>query len=292
MSKVELKLATIPTCIFAGGLGTRLSEQTTVRPKPMVEIGGMPVLWHIMKYYSSFGFNNFKVALGYKGDYIKNYFLNYRYMKGDLSLNFETGEMQADTRELEPWKIDLMDTGLETMTGGRLRRMCEKIGSGIFFLTYGDGVSNVNLHDLLSFHLSHNKLVTVTAVRPPARFGSMDIVDSSVKSFQEKPQIGEGWINGGFFVVDARVIDYLVDDQMPFEKDPLTQLAEDGELMAYQHHGFWHCMDTQRDVASLEELWAKGNAPWKIWGNAASAPRFSPHSTAQSSLGTTINVLE
>jgi glucose-1-phosphate cytidylyltransferase len=284
MSTLELKLARIPTCIFAGGLGTRLSEQTTVKPKPMVEIGGMPVLWHIMKYYSSFGFHDFKVALGYKGDYIKNYFLNYRYMKGDLSLNFETGEIEADTRELEPWKIDLMDTGLETMTGGRLRRMCEKIGNGIFFLTYGDGVSDVNLHDLLSFHLSHNKLVTVTAVRPPARFGSMDIDGSAVKSFQEKPQIGEGWINGGFFVVDARVIDYLTDDQTPFEKDPLTQLAEDGELMAFKHHGFWHCMDTQRDVASLEELWARGKAPWKVWGNTHAAP-----SPAQ---GTTINVLE
>lgn len=250
----------------------------------MVEIGGMPILWHIMKYYSSYGFNDFRVALGYKGEYIKNYFMNYRYLKGDMTINFSNGSVYSDNTSMEPWKVELLDTGLDTMTGGRLKRLCESVKKGPFFLTYGDGLSDVNLSELLMFHLSHKKLVTVTAVRPPARFGAMIINGTEVKSFEEKPQIGEGWINGGFFVVDASVIDYLTDDQMPFEKDPLTRLAEDGQLMAYKHQGFWHCMDTQRDVASLEEKWASNKAPWKLWDRATEE--------APSPLGTVVNVLE
>lgn len=275
----------IPTCILAGGLGTRLSERTGDRPKPMVEIGGRPMLWHIMKYYSSFGFYDFKVALGYRGDVIKDYFLKYHQMQSDLRIELNTGAVQVSKSQSEPWTVDLIETGFETMTGGRVRRFCEAVGQGEFFLTYGDGLSNVDLAKLLMFHRSHGKLVTVTAVRPPARFGAMIMDGQQVVSFQEKPQIGEGWINGGFFVVDARIAPYLTKDDMPFEQEPLATLAAAGELMAYQHTGFWHCMDTLRDVMSLDRMWQSGSAPWKIWDRVPSGEQHDSAATA-------VNVLE
>jgi glucose-1-phosphate cytidylyltransferase len=252
-------------CILAGGLGTRLSEETTVKPKPMVEIGGRPILWHIMKLYSAFGFNEFIIALGYKGEYIKDYFMNYALRASDLSIDMGSGETKAREIKGEPWKVDLIDTGLHTHTAGRVRRMCEHAGEGIIFMTYGDGVADVDIRKLLEFHKSHGKLATVTAVTPPARFGALSFEDDRVESFQEKPLGGEGWINGGFFILDTRVASYIDRDEEPFEQSPLRRLARDGELMGFRHYGFWHCMDTLRDVRTLEDMWANGAAPWCVW---------------------------
>jgi glucose-1-phosphate cytidylyltransferase len=251
--------------ILAGGLGTRLSEETTVRPKPMVEIGGKPILWHIMKIYAAYGFKEFVVALGYKGEIIKDYFLNYRYRARSMSVNLESGNVSLHQGNSEDWTVHLLDTGPVTMTGGRIKRVAEFIGDEPFMLTYGDGVSNVNIPDLLAFHRARGKLVTLTAVRPPARFGQMVIEERRVVQFKEKPQIGEGWINGGFFVLEPGIKNYIAGDETPWEFESLEQLAAEGQVSAYQHEDFWQCMDTLRDVQLLEKLWEEGQAPWKLW---------------------------
>jgi len=251
------------TVILAGGLGTRLSEETQVRPKPMVEIGGIPILIHIMQHYADNGFNDFAVALGYKGEVIKEYFLNYHLRTSDLTIELGTGRIKYSRRVAEDWKVHLWDTGEKTMTGGRLHRL-EKLlrPKGTFMLTYGDGLSNVDVRALVSFHRRHKKLATVTAVRPPARFGTMLFDGDRVRNFEEKPQVGEGWINGGFFVFEPEVFDYLKGDSTVLEKEPLENLAKDGQLMAFKHDGFWHPMDTVRDRDALNELWRGGKAPW------------------------------
>lgn len=251
--------------ILAGGIGSRLSEETVVRPKPMVEIGGRPILWHIMMHYSHFGFHEFAIALGYKGEYIKKYMMDFWFLNRDLSVDFSSGAVDAHAGNKQPWKVDLVDTGQRSMTGGRIKRLRPYLGEDTFMLTWGDGVSTVDLHALLAFHRSHGKLATVTAVRPPARFGRLDLEQDKVVSFTEKPQTGEGWINGAFFVLEPGVFDYIEDDMTPFEREPLERLASDGQLMAYRHFGFWQCMDTIRDKARLDELWESGEAPWKMW---------------------------
>ncbi|MBW0434133.1 glucose-1-phosphate cytidylyltransferase [Leptospira yasudae] len=252
------------TVILCGGLGTRLSEETTVKPKPMVEIGGKPILWHIMKTYEKFGYNEFILALGYKGEVIKDYFLNYHARMSDLTISLKSGQISYSNPTAEDWKVTLTDTGALTMTGGRLLRLKNQLkGSGTFMMTYGDGVSDVNIKAVYEFHKSHGKLATLTAVRPPVRFGELSIAENRITQFQEKPQAGEGWINGGFFVLEPEVIDYISDDTIMFERSPLEKLAKDGQLMAYYHDGFWQCMDTIRDKQTLEELWNQGKALWK-----------------------------
>jgi glucose-1-phosphate cytidylyltransferase len=251
--------------ILAGGLGTRLSEETTVKPKPMVEIGGKPMIWHIMNIYAAYGFKEFVVALGYKGEIIKDYFLNYHYRARNLTVKLHTGQVSTHNGNSEDWTVHMLDTGAETQTGGRVKRAAEFIGDEPFMLTYGDGVSNVDIPALLQFHQTKKKLTTLTAVRPPARFGQMVIEDGSVIQFKEKPQIGEGWINGGFFVMEPGITDYIKDDATSWEFDSLEKLAADGQVAAYEHEAFWQCMDTVRDVHLLEKLWQEGNAPWKIW---------------------------
>lgn len=251
--------------ILAGGLGTRLSEETTIKPKPMVEIGGKPMLWHIMNIYAAYGFKEFVVALGYKGEIIKDYFLNYHSHARNLTVGLDTGAVTFHDGQCEDWIVHLLDTGVDSQTGGRIKRVAEFIGNEPFMLTYGDGVANVNIPALLDFHQAHGKLVTLTAVRPPARFGQMVIEDGRVAEFKEKPQIGEGWINGGFFVLQPGIVDYIQGDQIVWEREPLEHLASDTQLVAYQHPDFWLCMDTLRDVQMLEKLWAGGDAPWKIW---------------------------
>jgi glucose-1-phosphate cytidylyltransferase len=256
----------VKVVILAGGLGTRLAEETTIRPKPMVEIGGFPILWHIMNGYASHGFNDFIVALGYKGEFIKDYFLRYRMLAANMSVDLGTGKVKTSSAPREDWKIQLMDTGNNTLTGGRLHRLQPLLRSEkTFMLTYGDGVANVDLKKLLAFHRSHKKLATVTAVRPPARFGTMEFDGARVSSFKEKPQTESGWINGGFFVFEPAVFDYLSGDQTVLEAGPLERLASDKQLMAYKHDDFWQCMDTVRDKTRLEELWQGGNPPWKTW---------------------------
>jgi glucose-1-phosphate cytidylyltransferase len=251
--------------ILAGGLGTRLSEETAVKPKPMVEIGGKPLLWHIMNIYGAYGFNEFVIALGYKGEYIKDYFLNYRYRARSLTVNLDNGDVRLHDGTCENWIVHLIDTGTDTQTGGRIKRVAEYIGPEPFMLTYGDGVSNIDITALLEYHRSQGKCVTLTAVRPPARFGQMVINAGQVEQFEEKPIIGEGWINGGFFVLQPEVINYLSGDQTIWEREPMEHLAAEKQLAAYQHIDFWHCMDTFRDVHVLEKLWVEGHAPWKIW---------------------------
>ncbi len=252
------------TVILCGGLGTRLSEETQLRPKPMVEIGGRPVLWHIMKIYEQHGFTDFMLALGYKGEVIKDYFLNYHARQSDLTVQLKSGQVDYTNPTAEDWRVSLIDTGANTMTGGRLLRLKPHLQStGTFMLTYGDGVSDVNISELLDFHRSHGRLATVTAVRPSARFGNLRIDANRVTDFEEKPQTGEGWISGGFFVFEPGVFNFIADDTTLLERMPLEQLAQRGELMAYQHAGYWQSMDTLRDKQSLEELWAKGTAPWR-----------------------------
>jgi glucose-1-phosphate cytidylyltransferase len=251
--------------LLAGGLGSRLSEETEIRPKPMVEIGGKPILWHIMKHYAYYGFNNFFVALGYKGEYIKRYFLDYYSLSGNICLDMATGEVKSPVKECEDWRINLIDTGLSTHTAGRLKRLEPYLSNDTFMITYGDGVSNIDLQKLLAFHRSHGKLVTVSAVRPPARFGGLVLEGDLVSSFTEKPQAGEGWINGGFLVMEPPVFKYLTDESIGLEVQLLEQLSEIGQLAAYRHYDFWQCMDTLRDKYHLEGLWQGGNPPWKVW---------------------------
>jgi len=251
--------------ILAGGLGTRLSEETVVKPKPMVEIGGKPMLWHIMNIYGAYGFNEFVVALGYKGEVIKEYFLNYYNFQSNLTISLKTGEVSASKNCYRDWTIHLIDTGINSMTGGRLHRLKDRLAGETFMLTYGDGVSNVDIKKLVDFHKSHGKIATVTAVKPSARFGGMKFNGDRVVEFTEKPQTGEGWINGGFFVFEPKVFDYLQGDDTILEGKPLENLAKDGQLTAYKHDGFWQCMDTLRDKQLLENLWANAKAPWKVW---------------------------
>ena len=251
--------------ILAGGLGTRLSEETELKPKPMVEIGGQPVLWHIMKIYEAHGFNEFVVALGYKGEIIKEYFVRYCHLKTSLTVKLGTGEIRLHDGGREDWTVHLLDTGNATQTGGRVKRAGGWAGRERFMMTYGDGVTDLNILDLVAFHERHGKLATVTAVRPPSRFGGMRFDGDNVLEFTEKPQIGEGWINGGFFVCEPGVLDYIQGDETVFEREPMERLANDGQLVAYRHDGFWQCMDTLRDVRLLQSLWESGKAPWKAW---------------------------
>ncbi|MBZ5605928.1 MAG: glucose-1-phosphate cytidylyltransferase [Acidobacteriia bacterium] len=253
------------TVILAGGQGTRLAEETDVRPKPMVEIGGRPILWHIMKIYASRGHNEFVLALGYKGDAIKSYFLNYHRLQRDVSVHLATGSIDMHDGECEDWLVHLTDTGIATDTGGRLRRLTKHIGGETFMMTYGDGVADLDVNRVIEFHRRHGRLATVTAVRPPSRFGGLTAEGDSVKAFSEKPQIEAGWINGGFFVLEPRVLDYISGDDTKFEREPLETLAREGQLMMYRHEGFWHCMDTVRDLRQLHQMWDSGEAPWRIW---------------------------
>lgn len=251
--------------ILAGGHGTRLAEETAVRPKPMVEIGSKPILWHIMKIYAHYGFKDFVIALGYKGVMIKKYMIDYCALSSDLTVDLKNGDITFHEGNRLDWKVQLIDTGLHTLTGGRIKRLASYIGNETFMLTWGDGVSNINLNDLLKFHRSHGKLATMTAVRPPARYGHLEFDGERVAEFSEKPQTGEGWINGAFFVIEPKVFDYIEGDDTQWEKEPLERLAKDGELMAYRHTSFWQCMDTLREKHILEKYWHSGNAPWKIW---------------------------
>lgn len=252
--------------ILAGGLGTRLSEETAVRPKPMVEIGGKPILWHIMKMYSSHGVNDFVICCGYKGYVIKEYFQNYFLHMSDVTFDMRENKMEVHHKRVEPWNVTLVDTGDESMTGGRLRRVARFIEhEECFFFTYGDGVSDVDIGATLRFHRSHGKAATITATLPPGRFGALDLHEGQVRSFKEKPRGDGAMINGGFFVLTPKVLPYIRDDMSVWEQEPLNQLAADGELMAYEHHGFWQPMDTLRDRHLLERLWDEGKAPWKTW---------------------------
>jgi glucose-1-phosphate cytidylyltransferase len=252
--------------ILAGGHGTRLAEETEIKPKPMVEIGGRPILWHIMKIYDAYGFKNFVVALGYKGEIIKKYMVEYRSLCGNVTVNMCNGECRyhEDNNDLD-WTVELIETGLHTQTGGRIKRLAPFIGNETFMLTWGDGVSDVDINKLLEFHKSHGKLATMTAVRPPARYGHIEMNGSQVLEFSEKPQTGEGWINGAFFVMEPQVFDYIDGDETQFEKEPLENLARDGQLMAYKHTSFWQCMDTLREKYVLQKYWDSGKPPWKVW---------------------------
>lgn len=252
--------------ILAGGLGTRLSEETVVRPKPMVEIGGMPILWHIMKIYSAHGYNEFIICLGYKGYIIKEYFANYFLHQSDVTIDLSTNQVQIHDTQAEPWKITLVDTGKDTMTGGRIKRIQHHVGNEPFLLTYGDGVGDIDITRLVAFHQEHGKRCTVTAVQPSARFGALDVRSThEVRSFLEKPKGDGAWINGGFFVCQPTVFDYIASDETVWERSPMETLAAEGELMAFQHPGFWKPMDTLRDKLELETAWNTGTADWKIW---------------------------
>jgi glucose-1-phosphate cytidylyltransferase len=254
--------------LLCGGLGTRLSEETQLRPKPMVEIGGKPILWHIMKIYELYEFSDFVLALGYKGEIVKDYFMHYHARMSDFTVELASGNIHFTKPTAENWNVSLIDTGANTLTGGRLLRLRSFLkNEQTFMLTYGDGVSNVNVKELLAFHKSHGKIATVTSVRPPARFGGMNIDNGKVLDFKEKPQSGEGWINGGFFVFEQGIFDYLENDATILEQQPLENLSKDGQLMAYEHSGYWQCMDTVRDRDALQELWKSGNAPWTSKNN-------------------------
>ena len=251
--------------ILAGGLGTRLAEETEVKPKPMVEIGGKPILWHVMKHYAQYGYNDFAIALGYKGEYIKRWMKDLSSLHSNMTVKTGTGDVILHDSNDTDWSVDLVDTGQGTATGGRIKRLAPWVGNETFMLTWGDGVSNVDLDALLAFHRSHGKLATLTAVRPPARFGHLEFNGDQVTDFTEKPQTAEGWINGAFFVLEPQIFDYIDGDDTQWEKEPLERLAEEGQLMAYRHNDFWQCMDTVRDKKLLEKLWQEGNPPWKIW---------------------------
>ena len=252
--------------LLAGGLGTRLSEETVLRPKPMVEIGGMPILWHIMKIYSSYGFNDFVVCLGYKGYVVKEYFANYFLHKSDITIDLKDNSIKVHDSQAEPWKITLVDTGNESMTGGRIKRIQSHIGDEPFMLTYGDGVGDVNIKELVEFHKANGKYCTVTSVQPSGRFGALNILeDNTVHSFMEKPRGDGAWINGGFFVCEPSVFDYIEGDSTIFEREPMERIAEQGQMAAFKHAGFWKPMDTLRDKQELEEDWVKNKAKWKIW---------------------------
>ena len=248
--------------ILAGGFGTRLSEYTDKIPKPMVTIGSRPIIWHIMRTYASFGYNDFYLALGYKAELIKDYFLHYRSLNTDFTVDLSSGTVESHQADEIDWRVTLVDTGLETMTGGRIKRLKKFIGNEPFMLTYGDGVANIDIDALLKFHKSHGKMVTLTAVRPSARFGDLDFDGNRVVSFEEKPQLHEGWINGGFFVCQPELLDYIDNDNQMLEREPLKRVVNDGELMAYKHEGFWHCMDTRRDYDLLKSLWESDAPPW------------------------------
>ncbi len=256
----EMKVA-----ILAGGVGSRLAEETSIKPKPMVEISGRPILWHIMMHYAFYGFKDFVIALGYKGEVIKQYMTDYCHLNSNLRVNLKNGEVKIHDGYKADWVVDLIDTGIDTLTGGRIKRLAPYLGNETFMLTWGDGVSDVNLHKLLEFHRSHGKLATLSAVRPPARFGHLDLDGDRVAEFSEKPQTKEGWINGAFFVLEPGVFDYIEGDDTQWEHKPMERLAREGQLMAYRHSSFWQCMDTLRDKKLLEKLWQEGNAPWKIW---------------------------
>lgn len=251
--------------ILAGGFGTRLAEETEIRPKPLVEIGGKPILWHIMKIYAHFGFMDFVIALGYKGEMIKKYFMDYILLKENLHVNMSTGDVKKYSNgDRLDWNVELIDTGAKSQTGGRIKRLAPYMGDETFMLTWGDGVSDINIHNLLAFHKKHGKLATLTSVRPPARYGHIEFDGDRVKEFSEKPQTGEGWINGAFFVLEPEVFNYIEGDETQFEKEPLENLAKDGQLMAYKHTSFWQCMDTLREKYILEKFWSSGKAPWNL----------------------------
>ena len=253
--------------LLAGGFGTRLSEETDIRPKPMVEIGGKPILWHIMKIYSHYGFNDFVVLLGYKGYYIKEYFTNYFLHQSDVTIDMSNGKMEVLNNSSEPWKVTLLDTGLNNMTGSRIKQAQKIVGEESFMLTYGDGVSDIDINELIKFHKSHGKAMTMTSSQPDGRFGALNIDENNqVHEFKEKPKGDGSWINAGFFVCEPKVFDYIVDgDSTVFEQEPLMNLAKDGEIFTYKHNGFWLPMDTLRDKIKLNELWESKKAPWKVW---------------------------
>jgi len=251
------------TVILCGGLGTRISEETGVRPKPMIEVNNKPILWHLMKCYEQYGFTAFSLALGYKAEFIKDYFMNYHLRASDMTVNLGTGQIDVKNPGRENWSVDLIDTGANTMTGGRVLRLKDHIEpTGTFFLTYGDGLCNINLKSLLNFHKSHGKIATVTAVRPTARFGELLLDGDSVQKFEEKPQSSQGWINGGFFVFEPEIFNYIDDDATILEKSPLERISAEGQLQAFKHDGFWQCMDTMRDKILLEKLALENPAPW------------------------------
>ena len=251
--------------ILAGGYGTRISEETHLKPKPMIEIGGMPILWHIMKTYSYYGLNDFIICCGYKGYVIKEYFANYFLHMSDVTFDLAKNEMSVHHHSAEPWKVTLVDTGENTMTGGRLKRISEYLDDEPFCFTYGDGVSDINIKNLIAFHKEQNKHATITAIQPPGRFGSLEMNGDLITKFTEKPKGDEGWVNGGFFVLESEVMNYIDDDASIWEKDPLEKLSSENQLSVYKHKGFWKSLDTLRDKNHLEELWSNNNANWKVW---------------------------
>ena len=264
--------------ILAGGFGTRLSEETIDKPKPMVTVGGKPMLWHIMKILDANGINEFVIALGYRGDYIKQYFLDFYAVNNDLTIELATGATTIHDDDRPDWKIHLIDTGLHTQTGGRLKRLRRWVENGTFLFTYGDGVANIDIRELVAFHKSHGKLATVTTVRPPSRFGNLALRGTQVTAFHEKDAMSESWINGGYFILEPGAIDYISDDAAIWEREPVERLTSDGQLMGYRHPGFWSCMDTFKEKTMLEQMWSNGRAPWRIWG-ADPAPVVKPMGT-------------
>ncbi|MSU09151.1 glucose-1-phosphate cytidylyltransferase [Veillonellaceae bacterium WCA-693-APC-5D-A] len=254
--------------LLAGGFGTRISEESQFKPKPMISIGGMPILWHIMKEYAAFGYDDFIVCAGYKQEYIKEYFSNYYLHNSNITFDFKhENKVTVHENASEPWNVTIVDTGLNTMTGGRVKRIAPYVGNETFMLTYGDGVCDVPIDKLVEFHRSHGRICTMTAVKPEGRFGILDIDGSEIKSFREKSKNDVGYINGGYMVLEPEIFDYISDDSTTFEREPLERIAKEGQLMAFKHNGFWQCMDTLRDREKLEKLWATGNAPWKVWEN-------------------------